>query len=224
MTEKSDGLAVPLRAILADALRGTWAKVPKINADYPEPNREWAIGIRDAWIRSLRASFSEQYQDKSFAVFGGKPAAEDKRRPDVPSGIPGWGWEFLYDITVVELGHSPAAFANTNVAFVKRAVWQVESEVAGNGTEIAKDLSKLRVGAADHKLLVARPATNKPQRWLDFIGRISRGMNGKFFLGLMPSYASTRAKEAQPWRDCRVTITLYRCPSDGSAPRLISEI
>ena len=140
-------------------------------------------------------------------MFGGKPAAGDKGRKDVPSGIHGWGWEFLYDITVVEIGHSPVAFANTNVTFVKRAVWQVESEVAGDGTEIAKDLSKLRVGAADHKLLVARPTTNKPHLWRDFIGRIAKGMKGDFFLGLMPSYAS-KLPEARLWRDRKVTITL----------------
>jgi hypothetical protein len=234
--EKPADLADRLYAVLAEALHRTWIEVPKISS---LQNGEWSIRVRDAWIRSLRCSFRRRYLDGSsaarrFAVFGGKPAhgtSPTEVRKGVPSGVREWRmWEFLHDITVVQLGTSSAPYNKGDVTFAERAVWQVESEVAGNGTEVAKDLSKLRVGAADHKLFIARRVKrtkqHDPQRWLDFIGRMATGIEGDLFLGLMPTYSSAEQErdEAQLWRDCKATITLYRCPIDGSAPQRISEI
>ncbi len=84
--------------------------------------------------------------------------------------------EFLYDTIVVEIDKVRAAYNEPEVQFIKRAIWQVEFEMANTGPEVAKDLSKLRVGSADHKLLIARRATqSEPQKWLDFIGRLVAG-------------------------------------------------
>jgi hypothetical protein len=203
-----------VRAILADALRGTWDQMALINVDHPQTDRDWATCVRDAWIRSLRRSFQTRYPaEAGFAVFGGRPSENQAEA----FGIPGWMWEFLHDIAVVEVGSTPAAYQPPEVAFIKRAIWQVESEVAGDGTEVAKDLSKLRVGAADHKLLLARQATqHDPQPWLDFIGRLCVGMTGDVFLGLMPTYSTEHPLEAQQWRGCTATITLYH--SSGFRP------
>lgn len=223
-----------LRAILADALRGTWSEMTNINDSCPEMNSKWATRVRDTWVRSLRAGFAMQYPDgppesRRFAIFGGKPEPKADSKAvgqGFPSVVPGWKMrEFLYDIAVVEIDHTQFPYKKGNVAFVKRAVWQVESEVARNGTEIAKDMSKLCVGAADHKLLVARQTTQtKQQGWLDFIGRVAKGMAGDFFLGLMPTYSSNCPDEARAWFDREVAITLYRFLGDGSAPHLVAEI
>jgi hypothetical protein len=113
------------------------------------------------------------------------------------------------------------------VAFVRRAIWQVESEVANNGSELAKDVSKLRVSVAENKLLIARQTTQAdPKYWLSFIGRLVEDMTSPVFIGLMPSYSSKPKlrSEAEKWHDCTVTIELYRRAADDSVPQFIDRI
>jgi hypothetical protein len=169
------------------------------------------------WVNSLCRSFTDQYQNEpTVKVFGGKPGAS----PDaISTSIKGWMREFLYDAIVVEVDETPAPFKKgRNIKFIKRAIWQIESEMANNGSEVAKDLSKLRVGSADNKLLLVRETTQAdgPRRWLDFIGQLVAGMEGNIFLGLMPTYSSKWPDEAQQWRDCVVAINVYHRPDIGS--------
>ena len=97
----------------------------------------------------------------------------------------------------------------------------VESELALDGTQIAEDLSKLRMGTSCHKLLIAaQTAQANPKQWIEFIHRIAANMTGEFFLALMPTYASAQAGSAHWWnRDA--AIDLHRCPADGEVLQLV---
>ncbi len=241
----SEDSASLLRTVLADALRRTWSAVAVINARHQMIDQSWAIDVREAWIRSLCSSFWDRYRDPAassprdqrFAVFGGKPLTGDgaqsepraiRRRQGVPSGIFGWHlWEFLHDVAVVEVGRCLPGYHKDEIVFVKRAIWQVESEVTNDGSELAKDVSKLRVSVAENKLLIARQTTQDDwESWLRFIGRLVDGMTGPVFLGLMPSYSSKPKlrNEAQEWHDCTTAIELYRCATDGSVPQFVCRI
>jgi len=218
-----------LHDILADALARTWDEMPRINTRHSGINKDWAVDVRNFWVRSLCASFRYKYRQERFAVFGGKPLPlgsdfgikQGNLKKGSPDGIAGWGvWEFLYDISVVQKTETLAAYNGSDIVFVDKALWQIECEVANSGTEVAKDFSKLRIGRAANKLLIARATSQtRPEDWLRFIGSLARGITGTTYLGLMPSYSSSRQSEARKWHECDVSLTLYRCARDGSVPQ-----
>jgi hypothetical protein len=220
------GLEGLLRGVLSRALDLTWDEVSVVNARFPGRCQMWAVSVRGAWIRSLRKSFWESYRDPAepgrFAVFGGTRGPDEPQTnggpTGVPSGVPEWRrWELLYDVSVVEIARTEAAFArDKRVPFVKRAIWLVESELAKDSTQLAEDLGKLRMGTSCHKLLIATQTTQaNPKPWIEFIHRIAAGMTGGFFVALMPTYASDQSESVRWWnRDA--AIDLYRCPGDGN--------
>lgn len=218
-----------LRGVLSHALDLTWNEVGTINAYFTARCQEWAVKVRGAWIRSLRKSFWERYRDAlepdRFAVFGGTRGPDEPQMPGgpigVPSGVPEWKrWELLYDVSVVEIGRTDAAFRDKRVPFVKRAIWLIESELAKDGTQLAEDLSKLRMGTSCHKLLIAAQTTQQnPKPWMEFIHRISIGMTGDFFVALMPTYASDQ-NESVRWWTCAAAIDLYKYSTDAGLQRI----
>lgn len=179
--------------------------------------------MRDAWVRSLREGFTSYYKSEvesgDIAVFGGRPGADQDRKVGVPSGIKSWGlWEFMYDVSVVRVSATNAAYAKVKgkpstparVPFAHQAVWLVESEVAKNGTEVAIDASKLRMGQARYKLLIAAHASRPdPEPWRNFLGDTLRGIQGEAFVGLLPSYSSVMASSKKWWMK-KAEIALYR--------------
>ena len=151
-----------------------------------------------AWLNGLRTAFSEAYkefvggdpQQPKLAVFGGRPPADQSKLPN-PSEIPNWQrWEFMHDVSVVEVDWVKAAYRDADVPIVRRALWQVESEVRLNGTAVAEDLSKLIVGQADFKLMiVARTKREDATRWADFIRRAAQGISAHAYVAEIPTYA-----------------------------------
>jgi hypothetical protein len=154
------------------------------------------------------------------AVFGGKPCTLEERRKGLHCGVKTWPkrWEFLHDVSVVEVSRVKAPIANRDVALIKRAIWQVESEVELDGNAVAEDLSKLHIGISDHKLFIAgKPRQEERlQAWLSFLSTISHGIDN-LYLALVPSY-SQGGPDWQHWREGTAEIQLYLCPSDRSSP------
>jgi hypothetical protein len=159
----SDGGEV-LKAVIPAAVRKAASEV----ICFHEQNSLTPTKVRDTWINCLRDAFSEFYPShlgsQRIATFGGKPRHGERKEIGVPSGIGNWSrWEFLHDVAVVGWEMTDAAFARDltrpsgkrAVPIVTRAIWQVESELAGDGTKVAEDASKLRVSLAENKLLVA---------------------------------------------------------------------
>ncbi len=105
------------------------------------------------------------------AVFGGKPLEPAMRRAGVPIGIKKWSgrWEFLYDVAVVNVEYIDAPFAHdTKIPLITDAIWLVEFEVAGDGTKVGEDVSKLRIARSENTLLIAAQATQRhPEKWLE---------------------------------------------------------
>jgi hypothetical protein len=214
-----DALPV-LRDALGDALRRTWQELEELGDE-----KGSSAVVRDAFVRSLRRALASIYCQPEFAVFGGKPGKNENRLEGVPSGITGWRrWEYLYDVAVVEIDRTCAARANNGhekrkVQYIKRAVWLVESEFSDNGTEISKDVSKLRIGNSTHKLFLGRASTDtRPDNWLNFIGRLADGCES-FYIGLLPTYASGKERESDKWWNHAVEIELYRCLGGRATPQ-----
>jgi hypothetical protein len=209
-----------LRNALGDALRRTWHEMEELGDE-----DGGSAAIRDAFIRSLRKALAGVYRGPEFAVFGGKPGRNESRSGGVPTGIEGWRrWEYLYDVAVVEVDETSAARATDGqekrkLRYIKRAVWLIESELSNSGTEVSKDVSKLRIGHSTYKLFLGRASTDhKPEEWRKFIGRLAKGCDG-YYLGLLPSYASGRKLELDQWKKHLVEIMLYHCCSDGTTQK-----
>ncbi len=179
----------------------------------------------DAWLSALREAFGGKYElfrgrpDKPrIAVFGGKPPkdAPDSRNPH---GFHQWHrWEFMHDVSVIELKWIESAYHEILVPVVKRVLWQVESEVSTNGTQVAEDLSKLIAGVADYKLLiVARTTQPDPVPWAQFHERAAEGITGTAFVAEIPTYAR---KDIRDWcQDAKSKIEVRELGVRGSAAR-----
>ena len=148
-------------------------------------------------------------------------------RQGVPTGLSQWAprWEFLYDIAVLQVDWIEAAYTpGRHVPLVKKAIWHVELEIAGNGTDVAEDASKLQVGRAENVLLIAKQTTQvDPGKWLEFLGKVLRGVEGNVFLALLPSYAGS-AQGAKHWISKKIAVELYRCDSGDGAPQHLSNV
>lgn len=224
-------------AVLRDVLSCAFELTRDRQADYNGfrfPSREWSEAVRNTWIASLRNAFAKHYHGDDIAIFGGRPRGDERREAGSPYGIREFAqWEFLYDVSVLKYRRIDAAYARDatdrslprQIPVVTRAIWLVESELARDGAEVVKDISKLQIGRSEHSLLIAPQTTQRdPARWLDFLGRAMAGIGGDAFVALVPTYASGLTQHAQLWRDAKVTPELYRCPGDGSSPRCLANV
>jgi len=177
-------------------------KAFKIMSGY-EPGRYGKVG--DAWLNALREVFWEPYKPQSesgipgqprIAAFGGRPPAAD-RMETLPSGLRPWPrWEFMHDVTLMEVEWVKAAYRPSQVPVLKRALWQVESELKPDGMKVGEDLSKLKAGQADYKLLiVARTDQKDPAPWRNFIDQAATGISGETFVAEIPTYAGMTTKD-----------------------------
>jgi hypothetical protein len=194
-----------LHRVLCEALDQTYAGV--------EANPETPFGR--IWIGCLHDAFKREYPDPSISVFSRERAS---------SGL-AEKWklqEYLHDICVVEIEKHSAAYAKLaavprEVPVVVRLIWQCESEVALDGTELALDLGKLVAGSAENKLLIAAlPSEKRPlQDWITFIEKAAKFVPGEFFLATIPTYA----KGHQAWKGRAAAIHLYRRQDTDSSLR-----
>ncbi len=159
----------------------------------------------DAWLNALREAFWEQYKPQSesgipgrprIAAFGGRPQAGEKKE-SLPSGLKHWPrWEFMHDVMLMEVHWIETAYRRSQVPILKRTLWQVESELKPDGTKVSEDLSKLKAGQADYKLLiVARTDQNDPAPWRKFIEHAASGISGEAYLAEIPTYAGMTTKD-----------------------------
>jgi hypothetical protein len=207
-----------LKSVLSDAVRRTFSEIG---------SGEGAAAleaVRKAWLRCLRDAFGEQYKrDDRFAVFGGKPMETERRKDGVPTGVWKGRWEFLYDVAVLKMDEIDAAYAHgRKVPLATQAIWLVESEIAGDGNQVAEDASKLRIANSENTLLIAaRTTQGHPEKWLDFLGKCMSGIGGNVFIALVPSYSGGSSASGE-WRNKQIEIALYRCASGTPVPQEIA--
>ena len=224
----SPNASLLLGKVLSDAIQRTFIEI----SSKPDAGTGDLAVVRRAWLRSLRDAFGEHYKGdagdhcRRIAVFGGKPLEPAMRRAGVPTGIKKWSgrWEFLYDVAVVNVEYIDAPFAlGTKIPLITDAIWVVESEVAGDGTKVGEDVSKLRIARSENTLLIAaQPAQRRLEKWLEFLATCLRGVRGEVFIALVPSYAANSAG-AKQWLNKTVTMMLYRCVPENPNPQKIFE-
>jgi len=96
--------------------------------------------------------------------------------------------ELLYDIFVCKIDHVNAVRkTDTELVFVKEAIWAIESEMAKNTREMLYDFNKLLVSSSRSKLFIG-PLTSYNDEVLELLSTttIDSLCNGKFYFTLIP--------------------------------------
>ena len=93
--------------------------------------------------------------------------------------------ELLYDILVCEVGTVPAVGGAAQLAFVARALWQIESEFAADTREALFDFNKLVLGAAPLKLFIG-PQTSDDEAFLRTLLPAANACAGDVYAALVP--------------------------------------
>ena len=128
--------------------------------------------------------------------------------------------EFLHDLTVLERAPVKSPFQERPLPVARRICWQVESELSGNGRDVAIDFSKLIAGSAESKLMVVRQPmdwqTDGQERVCRFVGDMAVACSGNLFLAFVPAYASNHLHLQSRWvRAGALPFDLFAHCDDG---------
>jgi hypothetical protein len=103
-------------------------------ADLPGPGATQGFinnRMEKFWIKTLHAAFERHYTGVDNVVVLSK-AHRDK------------DWmrsEFLHDVAVIERQMVPSAYLGHLLPVARRVLWQIESELSGDGRQVAVDFS-----------------------------------------------------------------------------------
>lgn len=169
-------------------------------------------GMERFWIKCLHKAFAEAYERQEGVAVLSK-ACEDKL------------WhrnEFLHDVAVVERVFIKSAYLEREIPVLRRSLWQVESELAGDGREVAIDLSKLIAGSAEAKLLIVRRPVDRQvdgQTLVrEFVKQAWGDGSGHLFLAFLPAYSGRHPHVAEHWAnpDKPLPVDLFHCAPDAA--------
>jgi hypothetical protein len=203
-----------LKSVLLQACRAgrPGTRRPYIVTDRSEKLR-LVNPIEKYWIGLLHEAFEIKYAAPEYMVF-----STAKRNKEF--GLS----QYLFDIAVLERRPKNAKSANLGVEIpvVTGAVWQVESEMAGNGRSVSVDLGKLVCGSAENKLLIVRrPKVGESAPIADinsFVIDSASACKGNLFVVFLPVYAKGHTDLDAHWMkpDLALPHELYvREPTDA---------
>lgn len=113
--------------------------------------------------------------------------------------------ELLYDILVCEVGSTTSPRHSKALTFVRRALWQIESEFAADAREAIFDFNKLVLGAAPNKLFIG-PKTDNDEAFLESLFPAARSCCGAVYAALVPRPAD--------WPKQPLEVTFWRANSE----------
>ena len=136
---------------LRDIVDAAWvAALESPDSDNGRRSAQWVNGERSArWVDALARKFEDNYKlERRHRVFW-KGSERNKEHFNVN--------ELLFDITVCSVSTTPSRQHRSKpLEFITDCHWQVESEFADNSTRpVIIDMSKLVLGSAENKLIVA---------------------------------------------------------------------
>jgi len=129
------------------------------------------------FLRHLTAGFRAVYSKADgFNVFAG--GDHDNRRDFNRN-------EYLYDLSVYECGRVPEGYWGAGLSYVRRAVWQVESEFERTRRAAMADFNKLVLGSGDNKLFVCS-RTKSEEAFLEPLGFPAAHATGRVYAAVLP--------------------------------------
>ncbi|HEX8987032.1 MAG TPA: hypothetical protein VF816_03660 [Rhodocyclaceae bacterium] len=103
--------------------------------------------------------------------------------------------ELLFDVLVCEVGQVPRN--PRPLTFVRRAIWQIESEFAADARKALFDFNKLVLGDATYKLFIG-PKTADDKKFLDSLLPAALCCSGTVFVALAPHPKTWNPATHQP--------------------------
>ena len=130
------------------------------------------------FVEGLADLFRDVYKKPDYYVFS---KFHDENRTEFKLN------ELGFDIHVCEIARTPTV-DHENVAYVKRSVWQIESEFAEDGREALIDFSKLVGGAAAQKLFIGPQLTTNSrfEKFRDSLLAPARECSGAVYAAFIP--------------------------------------
>jgi len=142
------------------------------------PTRELHAARSRAWMDALAARFEAEFpRQRNFEVFW--RGRTEGRGADLGRS------EMLHDLLVCEVAETPSARQATNLWYIRRAVWQIESEFARDSREAMNDFAKLVLGSAAHKLFVG-PQVADNEAFVKALLPAARCCVGEVWVALIP--------------------------------------
>jgi hypothetical protein len=200
-----------LRRVLGTALAATYRQIDGMPS--AAPCRDWAVQIGRFWIGSLHDAIQAEYPTD--VVF-----SRERSRIGMTSK-----WkrrEYTHDICVATAMELAAPIRRSHkICMITEIIWQIESEMKRDASQLAEDIGKLNAGSARNKFLIASTPTSSRSRssWIEFIRTAMAPISGDLYLALMPTYASNDPQHRE-WLHRNVGIQLYRRAETGE---LLSE-
>ncbi len=93
--------------------------------------------------------------------------------------------ELLHDVCVCQVGQVPSAIHRTTLTYVRRVLWQVESEFDKNSRSTLADFNKLVCGSAESKLFIGSQVDDN-EASIDFLRPAAMACSGRVFVSLLP--------------------------------------
>ncbi|MDZ7742227.1 MAG: hypothetical protein U5Q03_10855 [Bacteroidota bacterium] len=136
-----------------------------------ERNRQRSIH----WVESLAEEFRKKYpREKNYRVFS---KYHDQNKD---FGLN----ELLYDISVCKINYIESP-KGKKLAYIEKAIWLVESEMAKDTQQLVYDFNKLLIGNSENKLFVG-PLTSHNEDILELFNKIAVNCKGDVWLALVP--------------------------------------
>jgi len=184
-----------IRNIIETALRTTVAQ-PDEGSTTGQKHRNRSKN----WVEALGAGLREHYNNQPNVRVFTKHYGENR----LEFGMN----EILYDVMVCETAYTKSATGGKQLAYVTKALWQVESEFAKNSRGALYDFNKLVVGTADSKLFVG-PITHDVKAFRDCLLPAANCCSGEVYLALLPHPESWCGEGQKP------KVTLSRLTNRG---------
>ena len=140
------------------------------------------------WVESLADSFRKAYQqDESIRVFS---KYNKENRKDFGLN------ELLFDISVCKINYLKSP-RNKELAYIERAHWLVESEMAKDTRQLLYDFNKLIIGNAENKLFVG-PLSRVIIDFLPELSKVAKYCSGNLYFSLIPHPADWENPGSNP--------------------------
>ena len=109
--------------------------------------------------------------------------------------------ELLFDVAVVEYGLVNSGPTDKDLAYVKKAIWLVESEMDSNKREALYDFNKLVLGASENLLFVG-PLVHDEKNYLRVLGDAARHCQHPVHVVLIPhprKWGDSSIEDVKAW-------------------------
>ena len=161
-----------IKSILKEALINA-NSLTKNSGDIGKDNRERSKNF----VEDVASSFRKKFKNQDNVYVLSKHHAEHRDQFGLN--------ELLYDILICETEKVESASQHQTLTYIKRAIWQIESEFAKNTREAIYDFNKLVIGNSENKLFIG-PQVNDPVSFLGTLKPAAGCCNGNVFVALVP--------------------------------------